>query len=121
MGYQESRKESRKESCKESYQESRKESRKESCKESFQERRKERRKESRKESRTESKKDGDNSKGVFKSRKRGTEEGVVEAWFEEDAVKEHFGKVDLRPRQDNRAAGRLCKEHPFQGKLDVKE
>merc|ERR1712029_961936 len=85
-------------------------------KERSQEKSQERSRESGKESRQESGK-----YRVCKSRKRCTKEGVVKAWSEEDAVKEHVGEVDLRPRQDNTAPSRLGKEHPFQNKLDVKK
>merc|ERR1719447_2629597 len=55
------------------------------------------------------------------AKKKAKKEAVVKAWSEEDAVKEHVGEVDLRPRQDNTAPSHLCKEHPFQNKLDVKK
>merc|ERR1712029_882626 len=100
-------------------QETRKEKSQETRKEKGQERKEksqERSQESGKESRQESGK-----YRVCKSRKRCTKEGVVKAWSEEDAVKEHVGEVDLRPRQDNTAPSHLCKEHPFQDKLDVKK
>merc|ERR1711972_555035 len=100
---QEKRNESKKESSKEKRQESSNERRQESSKE----RRQESTKESGKESRQESGK-----YRVCKSRKRCSKEGIVKAWSEEDAVKEHVGEVDLRPRQDNTAPSHLCKEHP---------